>query len=114
MKKSEEKMDFKIHYNKKLLVVIIILLILLGVIIFFIVKNSKNDRETINADVKECNSDDQCVPNNCCHANSCVSANKKPVCKGVFCTQECSSILDCGNAKCGCVNNKCNVIVESS
>ena len=58
-----------------------------------------------------CNADIECVPASCCHARSCVSVSEKPVCNGIRCTQSCEpDTLDCGQARCGCVQNKCKVV----
>ena len=58
-----------------------------------------------------CNADIECVPASCCHARSCVSVSEKPVCNGIRCTQSCEpDTLDCGQARCGCVQNKCTVV----
>jgi putative hemolysin len=57
----------------------------------------------------ECESDSDCVPVSCCHAKTCVSVSKSPICKGVMCTMNCEpGTLDCGG-KCICRDNKCSV-----
>ena len=109
-KKGVDKI--KISHNKKLFWIIIILLILLGILIYFIVKNSNQDNKKNNLD-KECNIDEDCVPLQCCHADTCVNKDKKQKCIGVACTLDCSGPLDCGAGYCGCVNNKCQVIKEN-
>ncbi|MBW3004988.1 hypothetical protein KY310_04100 [Candidatus Woesearchaeota archaeon] len=54
-----------------------------------------------------CNSDEDCVPSDCCHATGCVSKDQAPKCDDVFCTEECrEGTLDCGG-RCVCDNNKC-------
>jgi len=60
-----------------------------------------------------CTADSECVPVSCCHARSCVSVSEKPACNGIRCTQSCEpDTLDCGQAHCGCVENKCTVVGE--
>ncbi len=57
-----------------------------------------------------CKNDLDCVKSSCCHATSCVLRDKEPNCAGVFCSQECvPGTLDCGQASCKCLNNKCEV-----
>ena len=114
----------KLIHSKKLFFVIIILIILFITLIYFAAKNNSstvtqetpynNSKNTslgnaITPLYNECNQDSDCVPASCCHSESCVNSQKKPSCDKVFCTQECSSILDCGKGKCLCVNNKCEV-----
>ncbi len=60
-----------------------------------------------------CTEDKECVPVSCCHARACVAESEKPVCTGIRCTLSCEpGTLDCGQARCGCVNNKCAVVPE--
>lgn len=57
-----------------------------------------------------CQNDNDCVPATCCHPNSCVNKEYLPACKGTFCTMECvSEALDCGQGKCVCVENICQI-----
>lgn len=61
-------------------------------------------KETIPA--AECQTDDDCVPEQCCHATTCIPNEKKGVCN-LMCTQECrGGTLDCGGY-CSCENGKC-------
>jgi hypothetical protein len=61
--------------------------------------------------IRECNSNDDCVPAQCCHATSCVPRSQAPDCSDVVCTQECQpGTIDCGAGSCGCVNSTCQVI----
>ena len=65
------------------------------------------------ADNKECSSDADCVPAQCCHAAACVPESQAPHCKGVFCTMECEpGTMDCGQGHCGCVNGRCLAVFE--
>lgn len=58
-----------------------------------------------------CSSDEDCVPDSCCHPKSCVSNIEAPVCKGIACTMNCEpATLDCGQGSCNCVNNKCEAV----
>jgi putative hemolysin len=57
-----------------------------------------------------CQSDNDCVPEFCCHSSTCVSMKYKPNCTGIFCTQECMpGTMDCNQGHCVCVNNSCKV-----
>lgn len=77
-------------------------LIVLGILIF-----SREDNKLGEAD-KECRQDLECAPDLCCHASSCTSAGLAPNCDGIRCTMECApETLDCNQATCKCVNNKC-------
>lgn len=63
------------------------------------------------AESATCNTDNECVPASCCHARACVPAGDRPVCEGIRCTLFCEpGTLDCGQARCGCVNNQCVVV----
>ena len=62
--------------------------------------------------VKECLSNNNCVPAQCCHPTSCIAVDKAPSCKGIACTEECrNGTMDCGEGHCGCVDNKCQAIM---
>ena len=57
--------------------------------------------------VTSCLQDSDCVPEQCCHATSCINKANKFACN-LFCTQECKpNTLDCGQGSCKCINNKC-------
>jgi len=65
--------------------------------------------------VSECNTDSDCVPKTCCHANSCISLDQKPDCKGIMCTMECSpGTMDCSQGRCICQNNKCTAQIKGA
>jgi cbb3-type cytochrome oxidase subunit 3 len=103
----------RIIHNKKLFWIIIILTAILIALIYFILQNNNKQKNNLNpAPIpnKECEKDSDCVPNSCCHADSCVNINNAPKCDRIFCTQECSGPLDCGTGTCACVNNKCSII----
>jgi len=125
----------KIHHNKKLFWIIIGLIILLVIIIcnintkkqYYVLENNEcvkiyeyPDKITFSHYVKledcvrmiigKCNVDSDCVPASCCHAESCVAVNEAPNCSGIFCSQVCSSPLDCNAGYCGCVKGNCEVI----
>jgi len=106
----------KIEHNKKLFYIIIFLIILLIILIFFILKNKKiesdNNISNKSDSLKECYLDTDCVPKSCCHATACVSKEKTPECKEIFCTAVCSGPLDCGAGYCGCVNEKCEIVKD--
>ncbi len=54
-----------------------------------------------------CTTDDDCVPADCCHANTCVTKDKQPDCASIMCSQECvGQTMDCGGF-CACQNGKC-------
>lgn len=54
----------------------------------------------------ECATDSDCVPEQCCHATTCIPAEKKGVCN-LACTMECrGGTLDCGGS-CACEEGKC-------
>jgi len=54
----------------------------------------------------ECTTDDDCVPEQCCHPTTCIPAEQKGVCN-LMCTQECQpQTMDCGGY-CACESGKC-------
>ncbi len=57
-----------------------------------------------------CQTDLDCVPEQCCHPYSCVDIKYKPDCSGIMCTQVCEGPIDCGAGSCKCVNNRCHVV----
>lgn len=60
---------------------------------------------------KECTSDEDCVPAQCCHPTSCVSRDQAPDCSGIFCTEDCrGGTMDCGCGYCGCIDGRCEVV----
>jgi len=63
-----------------------------------------------NINENYCNSDEECIPAQCCHPTSCTNIRNKPNCSDIFCTQVCEGPIDCGAGSCKCVNNKCQVV----
>ncbi|UJR80231.1 hypothetical protein [Sandaracinus amylolyticus] len=54
-----------------------------------------------------CESDADCVPAECCHADACGAASDAPECDGEACTLECrAGTLDCGG-RCLCLEGRC-------
>jgi len=84
---------------------IFISLVLAIVVAYFYVNFFSNKK-----DIDYCNSDEDCVPKECCHPTQCINKIYKQSCDGIFCTMECRTILDCGYGKCSCINNKCVVV----
>jgi len=112
VKKSGIKKPRLVH-NKILFWIIIGLGIILIFLIIFIVINSKTNNTGNNPNnnsQKECEQDSDCIPGGCCHPTTCVSVDKKSVCKGMICTEDCSGPLDCKAGHCSCVNYKCIII----
>jgi len=80
------------------------------IIFFFIGLIFLTACKTAEVGIKECNVDADCVRASCCHAASCVPADKAVDCSGIYCSQECKeNTLDCGQGKCICDNWKCGV-----
>jgi len=95
---------------KKILIIIFVLFVIIGfVYLIDYFKNKKNIENNKN-NIDFCLDDKECVPENCCHSDSCVNVLYKPNCREIMCTQECSSILDCGYGRCACINNKCKAV----
>ena len=90
---------------------ILLVLFLLGVV-FLISCNGNNGSKEIPEEIK-CEIDADCVPDGCCHADSCVNENFKPNCDEIMCTLSCEpETLDCGQGSCLCVNNKCSAKIK--
>jgi hypothetical protein len=106
MQNKREKV--KIEHNFKLFLVIVLFLIVLfgGAIGFGYFSFINPDLET------ECLKDLDCIPAECCHANSCISVSKAPDCSNIFCTTECvPETLDCNQGSCKCINGKCSAVI---
>jgi len=82
--------------------IITILIILILITIIYLFPKSVNE--------KSCSIESDCVPDSCCHAESCVAKEYAPNCDGIICSMVCSTILDCGQARCGCIKGQCEVI----
>jgi len=103
----------KIEHNRVLFWIIIILMILLVILIWFIThpkEETQNNQNNSVGDKFYCETDEDCVPDSCCHAIICLNAKYKPDCSGIFCSQVCSGPLDCGAGSCKCISNGCAVI----
>jgi hypothetical protein len=103
IKRNEDIKGIKIEHNRVLFWIIIFLIIVLISVIFIIVKNNKFNKEI------ECGIDSECIPQSCCHSNSCVPITQKPNCSGTICSMECSGPLDCNQGYCSCIKNKCEL-----
>ena len=72
-----------------------------------------NQTERDREESLKCEIDSDCVPDDCCHATSCVNQNYAPDCSAVFCTTEClSNTLDCEQGNCKCIDNKCEAVLK--
>jgi len=102
--KTIKKRGIRIEHNKNLLFIILFLLIILIIVIYFIVQNSEKGNE--------CDVDTDCVPNGCCHPDSCVSVEMGLDCRAIsiFCDASCSGPLDCGAGSCSCNKGICEVV----
>jgi len=59
----------------------------------------------------QCESDLDCVPNACCHADGTVNKASAQDCSGMLCTAECvPNTIDCGQADLKCIEGQCQVI----
>ncbi len=68
--------------------------------------------EDINKDHYTCNTDSDCVQEQCCHATSCINENHQQDCSLRACTMDCKpETLDCGQGSCLCQNNKCTASI---
>jgi len=109
--KRTKRKGIKIEHNKTLFLIIIILIVLLIIVIYFILHGRDNVNNSKEENYKECINDEDCVPEICCHAASCVSKDKAPNCGNLFCTMECiPDTMDCGQGKCRCINGKCDAV----
>ncbi|MDP3881813.1 MAG: hypothetical protein Q8Q31_02955 [Nanoarchaeota archaeon] len=115
-----------------ILVLIIILVVALLIGSYFIFKNklvkidifkdkekeASNISDEIIVDIGSegsCSSSSDCIPASCCHATSCTNKEKAPICDKILCTQQCvPGTLDCGQASCECIDNKCEVVINSN
>jgi len=105
----------RVTQNGGALLFVIVLLIILTILIASLMKLQKkenNPGNTLN-DSTRCNVGSDCVPKECCHATSCVNKEIKQDCGRTFCTQECKQgTIDCGQGSCGCINNKCAIVLK--
>lgn len=61
------------------------------------------------ADYQVCEKDTDCVPNSSCHPTMAINKKYRKEDKGVMCTMDCRTILDCGRGEIKCEKNKCVV-----
>jgi len=62
---------------------------------------------------KQCTTDSDCVPAQCCHPDSAVNKDFAPDCKGTFCTEECSpGTLDCQQGEIKCLAGACTAVLN--
>ncbi|MCK5282531.1 MAG: hypothetical protein KAK00_03920 [Nanoarchaeota archaeon] len=93
----------------------VFLLVILLILCSFIFNGcTGNIDEEINDSLDEipdevrCSVDEDCVPAACCHPDSCVNINSRPICKAILCTADCApGTMDCGQGRCVCEENKC-------
>lgn len=90
--------------KRKKIILVSTFIFLIVIAIYFLIPKSP--------EIQECQIDSDCVPASCCHPNSCVPINQKPICEDVFCTMNCEGPLDCEAGHCGCVKDKCKVIPD--
>ncbi len=58
-----------------------------------------------------CRKDDDCVPDNCCHAYSCTTKDRALDCSDALCTMDCApGTMDCGQGSCKCVDDVCKAV----
>jgi len=80
---------------------------LLVLLTFLIVGCSGVDEELA------CNTDVDCVPDKCCHADNTVNKGFGPDCTGQLCTAECvPETIDCGQGEIKCIENQCRVLFK--
>ena len=103
----------KITHNKNLLIFIAILFGLFIVFVVYAFNQNKNFGDGNDNNEVECVNDNDCVPNVCCHASSCVPVKNAIDCSDIFCTTVCiEGTLDCGQGNCLCVDGKCNAVYK--
>lgn len=107
--KKNNRRHLKVNHNWKLFWLIIVLLVVLVLLIFYIGKLKKDF--SVEGE-KECVSDDECIPKECCHPGSCVKIEDANICEGIVCSAVCSGPLDCGVGHCGCIEGKCQIIED--
>jgi len=61
--------------------------------------------------INYCRWDSDCVPEQCCHPNSCINKEFEQDCSGTACTEECrQGTMDCGCGTSVCIEHKCMVL----
>jgi hypothetical protein len=76
------------------------------------VPNEEVDSPGDHVIYSECVSDEDCVPEDCCHANFCVPIELAPDCEDVVCSMECvPGTLDCGQGACRCIGGLCEAVL---
>lgn len=62
---------------------------------------------------KQCETVDQCSPEECCHSSEAVNKKFAPDCTEVMCTMECvPRTLDCDQGDLVCVRGECEVVIR--
>jgi hypothetical protein len=94
------------NYNWKIISIISIIILFL-ILFIFIIQDNKTTK------INECETEYDCVPATCCHADNCISKFEAQNCTGILCSGNCqANTTDCGQAKCGCINEKCSLILN--
>lgn len=131
MEKEREKRSVRVNYKKIVMWTLLILILVIGSIFLTqkegvlkekVVEESKENVENVKGITEtegtnekgneiKCQGDGDCIPAECCHADSCVAKVNGPICEGMFCTLSCETVLDC-EGRCGCVQGQCAVVPE--
>ncbi len=86
-------------------IIVIVLAFLIAIVIFGGTK--------LETDRYFCNSDADCVAEQCCHPTSAINKKFAPDCSDTLCTLMCSpGTLDCGNGEIKCVKNQCLAVLK--
>ena len=89
------------------------LVFLVSLIYFLLISCTlKNPEASVVPSEKQCVSDADCVPAQCCHSTDTVNKDFAPDCSKTFCTMECApGTLDCGQGEVKCVKKQCKAIL---
>ena len=85
-------------------------LVILVIVSLFLISCKPN---SLVPEEKQCTTDADCVPAQCCHPDDSVNKDHAPQCEGIFCTEECRpGTLDCGQGSIKCLVGACTVVLN--
>jgi len=85
---------------------ILILILIFAVLVSGCIQQNITDKYS-------CQTNEDCMPEQCCHPTSCINKAFQPNCSGIACTMECRpETMDCGQGSCACIDSHCEALLR--